>query len=64
MGLDPFKVVRSGPEYEVKGDPLIELEKALAVYKYVNIPEIPTFTGSSFLSFPFFPLALKRNAHP
>ena len=45
--LDPFKVIRSGPGEEISGDPLVALQKELAVYKYVKIPEIPTFTGGA-----------------
>ena len=45
--LDPFKVIRSGPGEEISGDPLVTLQKELAVYRYVKIPEIPTFTGGA-----------------
>ncbi|KAL7416210.1 anthranilate synthase component [Mrakia frigida] len=47
IGADPFKVVRSGPGYDIQGDPLIALEKELAEYRYVKIPEVPTFTGGA-----------------
>ena len=43
--IDPFKVIRTGPGQEIEGDPMTALQKELAVYKYVKIPEIPTFTG-------------------
>jgi hypothetical protein len=39
-------VLRTGPGYDVQGDPLVGLERELAEYKYVKIPEIPTFTGT------------------
>jgi anthranilate synthase component 1 len=44
---DPFKVVRTGSEFEVRGDPITSLEKELSIYKYIRIPEIPTFTGGA-----------------
>lgn len=43
---DPTKTLRSGPGYEVQGDPLARLEQELAAYKYIKVPEIPTFTGA------------------
>ena len=45
--LDPFKLVKSGPSQDIKGDPLIALQKELERYKYVKLPEIPTFTGGA-----------------
>lgn len=47
---DPFKVVRTGPGLDAQGDPMAVLQKELAVYKYIKIPEIPTFTGASATS--------------
>ncbi|KAF8232338.1 anthranilate synthase component [Tricholoma matsutake] len=47
IGADPFKVIRSGPGEEISGDPMVALQKELALYKYVKIPEIPTFTGGA-----------------
>ncbi|KAG8720680.1 hypothetical protein FRC11_003114, partial [Ceratobasidium sp. 423] len=41
---DPFKVIRSGPGHEVIGDPMAALQRELRAYKYVKIPEVPTFT--------------------
>ncbi len=45
LQLDPFKVIKTGPGYDITGDPLKPLEAELANYKYVSIPEVPTFTG-------------------
>ena len=42
-----MKVIRTGPEEEITGDPLTVLEKELAHHRYVKIPEIPTFTGGA-----------------
>ncbi|TFK42944.1 ADC synthase [Crucibulum laeve] len=47
IGADPFKVVKTGPGEEISGDPMITLQKELALYQYVKIPEIPTFTGGA-----------------
>lgn len=47
VGSDPFKVIRSGPGYDVEGDPMVALQRELRAYKYVKIPEIPTFTGGA-----------------
>ncbi|KAG8720017.1 hypothetical protein FRC08_001376 [Ceratobasidium sp. 394] len=47
VGADPFKVIRSGPGYDVEGDPMAALQRELRAYKYVKIPEVPTFTGGA-----------------
>jgi len=47
IGADPFKVVKTGPNEEHTGDPMAALQKELGVYKYVQLPEIPTFTGGA-----------------
>ncbi|KAF8528227.1 ADC synthase [Hysterangium stoloniferum] len=47
IGADPFKVTRTGPGQDIEGDPLVVLQKELERYKYVKIPEIPTFTGGA-----------------
>ncbi|KAG8748020.1 hypothetical protein FRC10_009772 [Ceratobasidium sp. 414] len=39
VGADPFKVIRSGPGYDVEGDPMAALQRELRAYKYVKIPE-------------------------
>lgn len=47
IGADPFKTIRSGPGYEVKGDPLVSVEKELAPYRYIPLPSLPKFTGGA-----------------
>ncbi|KAF8579489.1 anthranilate synthase component [Ramaria rubella] len=47
IGSDPFKLLKTGPGQEIEGDPLVALEKELERYKYIKIPEIPTFTGGA-----------------
>ncbi|KAL0579977.1 anthranilate synthase component 1 [Marasmius crinis-equi] len=47
IGADPFKVIRTGPGYDIEGDPMVPLQKELARHQYVKIPEIPTFTGGA-----------------
>ncbi|RDB24206.1 putative anthranilate synthase component 1 [Hypsizygus marmoreus] len=47
IGADPFKVIKTGPNEEVTGDPMVALQKELALYQYVKIPEVPTFTGGA-----------------
>lgn len=43
--LDPFKVIKTGPGHEIQGDPMKPLEAELAKYRYVQIPQVQTFTG-------------------
>ncbi|KDQ18477.1 hypothetical protein BOTBODRAFT_28849 [Botryobasidium botryosum FD-172 SS1] len=47
IGADPFKVLKTGPGQEIEGDPMVALQKELQLYKYVKIPEVPTFTGGA-----------------
>ncbi|KAH9854022.1 anthranilate synthase component [Lenzites betulinus] len=47
IGADPFKIIRVGPNEEVTGDPLLALQKELGMYKYVKLPDVPTFTGGA-----------------
>ncbi|KAG5647130.1 hypothetical protein DXG03_001085 [Asterophora parasitica] len=47
IGADPFKVIKTGPSEEISGDPMIALQRELAHYKYVHLPEVPTFTGGA-----------------
>jgi anthranilate synthase component 1 len=47
IGADPFKVIKTGPNEDITGDPMVALQKELAVYQYIKIPEIPTFTGGA-----------------
>lgn len=44
---DPFKIIKTGPKEEITGDPMLALQKELSVYKYIKIPEVPTFTGGA-----------------
>lgn len=44
---DPFKVLRVGPSESINGDPMTALQRELAAYQYVRLPEIPTFTGGA-----------------
>lgn len=47
IGSDPFKVIKTGPNEEITGDPMLALQRELAVYRYVKLPEVPTFTGGA-----------------
>jgi anthranilate synthase component 1 len=47
IGADPFKLVKVGPNEAVQGDPVLALERELSVYRYVKIPQVPTFTGGA-----------------
>ncbi|KAG1756448.1 ADC synthase [Suillus paluster] len=47
VGADPLKVIKTGPNEEIQGDPLSALQRELAVHQYIKIPEIPTFTGGA-----------------
>lgn len=42
----PQKVYRSGPNEEIKGDPLVPLEKVLDEYKFIKPHGAPPFTGT------------------
>jgi len=45
--IDPFKVLKVGPNEDITGDPLVALQKELTLHKYIKIPEVPTFTGGA-----------------
>ncbi|OCH95609.1 anthranilate synthase component [Obba rivulosa] len=47
IGADPFKIIRTGPNEDITGDPMAALQKELAIYQYVQLPEVPTFTGGA-----------------
>lgn len=47
VGADPLKVIKTGPNEEVTGDPMVALQRELSVHQYIKIPEIPTFTGGA-----------------
>lgn len=46
IGSDPFKVIRTGPG-DLEGDPMTHLQRELSHYKYVKLPEVPSFTGGA-----------------
>lgn len=45
----PSKVIRTGPNEPLQGDPLTILEKELSAYGIVNAPGMPEFTGEARL---------------
>lgn len=47
VGADPLKVIKTGPNEEITGDPMVALQRELSVHQFVKIPEIPTFTGGA-----------------
>ncbi|KAF9227864.1 anthranilate synthase component [Gyrodon lividus] len=47
VGADPIKVVKTGPNEEFTGDPMVALQRELSAYQYVKVPEIQTFTGGA-----------------
>lgn len=40
-------MIKTGPQEEITGDPLIALQKELSNHEYIKIPEVPTFTGGA-----------------
>lgn len=42
---DPYKLLKVGPDQEIRGDPLTAVENELAPIKYVKVPGLPSFTG-------------------
>ena len=44
---DPVKIIKTGPDEELTGDPMTVLQKELSLYQYVEIPGISTFTGGA-----------------
>lgn len=47
IGADPLKIIKTGPNEEISGDPTIALQKELALHQYIRIPEVPTFSGGA-----------------
>ena len=45
LNLDPLKTIRTGEGFDFSGDPLKALEAELEPYRYVKLPQVPTFTG-------------------
>jgi anthranilate synthase component 1 len=62
-----LKTVRTGEGFDVAGDPLVALEEELEPYRYVKLPQIPTFTGklNLFVRVPFLTTqaALSASSH-
>ncbi|KAJ1856797.1 anthranilate synthase component 1 [Coemansia sp. RSA 1822] len=50
IGANPYKVTKSGPNEDIKGDPLVPLEQELKSVRYVQVPGLPrgTATGGAF----------------
>lgn len=48
--LDPKSIIRSGDEFDIKGDPLINLENVLADYDFITVDGCPAFTGETKLT--------------
>lgn len=44
--LDPYKILKTGENEAIKGDPLIALEEEFKNIKFVPVPGIPSFTGN------------------
>lgn len=47
LGTKPIDVLRTGPDCELQGDPLRHLERRMAEYNYVRLPELDMFTGGA-----------------
>ncbi|KAJ3189901.1 hypothetical protein HDU85_000187 [Gaertneriomyces sp. JEL0708] len=47
LGANPFKVIRTGDNEAVTGDPLLVVENELKSVKYVDVPGLPEFTGGA-----------------
>ena len=40
-------MIKTGPNEETNEDPMTVLQKELSAYRYVKLPEVPTFTGGA-----------------
>ncbi|CAB4417546.1 unnamed protein product [Rhizophagus irregularis] len=47
LGSDPYKILKTGENEAIKGDPLIALEEEFKNIKFVPVPGIPSFTGGA-----------------
>ncbi|ORX51202.1 anthranilate synthase component I [Hesseltinella vesiculosa] len=47
IGADPYKLLKVGPNQEIKGDPLTAVENELKSVRYVKLPDLPSFTGGA-----------------
>lgn len=45
--VDPKRIIKTGPNEEITGDPMVALQKELSLHQYVKIPEVQTFTGGA-----------------
>src|SRR5947209_4218203 len=45
FNLDPYKILKTGENEAVTGDPLISLEEEFKNVKFVTVPGVPSFTG-------------------
>ncbi|OZJ03089.1 hypothetical protein BZG36_03911 [Bifiguratus adelaidae] len=43
----PYKVIKTGPNESIQGDPLKVLEQEMAPVRYVKVPGLPSFTGGA-----------------
>lgn len=41
IGTNPIKTLETGPDHQFKGDPLILLEREMAQYRMISLPELP-----------------------
>ncbi|SCV69507.1 BQ2448_2527 [Microbotryum intermedium] len=48
VGANPKKVLRTGANFELQGDPLKHIEKELEAYSFINVPGTPPLTGGMF----------------
>lgn len=47
ISSNPLKVIKTGPNLELKGDPLVHLKKELDKIKYIDVKGLPDFTGGA-----------------
>jgi len=47
IGADPYKIIRSGQNEELNGDPLVHIQKEMDNIKYVSLQGLPQFTGGA-----------------
>lgn len=47
VGVDPYKIIRTGPNQALTGDPLTHIKDELQQYNYIPLPKLPIFSGAS-----------------
>ncbi|KAL1915721.1 uncharacterized protein VTP21DRAFT_6480 [Calcarisporiella thermophila] len=47
IGAGPYKILKTGENEEICGDPLLALEKEMSQFRFVKIPGLPSFTGGA-----------------